>query len=295
MRKIGLRLAYDEEELYGHLTPGRSIEVKLMQTRNLKQEANAVVAWLQEYSKKAGNRAFVVGVSGGVDSGLVSTLCAMTGITTHCVILPCHSKLDGIESADRHIAWLDKTQFSKIVKHEIDLSSVFDQFKNECGYDYDNALGFANTKSRLRMTALYHVATCVSGLVVGTGNKVEDFGVKFFTKYGDGGVDISPIGEFFKSEVRQMARELGVAKEITEAIPVDGLWEDTRSDESQIGATYEELERAMKYIDEIGGIDRIGFMNTNLTDRQREVIVIYMKWYNAGQHKLNPIPVFKRS
>lgn len=257
----------------------------------MKNLANRIVNWLNEYGVKANRKAWVVGVSGGVDSALVSTLCAMTGLPTHCVLLPCQSKPDQTKRGAQHIWWLTQT-FGQhnIIRHYIDLTTTFEAFKKETdvygGYP-SSALAYANTKSRLRMIALYQIATCVDGLVVGTGNKVEDFGVKFFTKYGDGGVDISPIGDLMKSEVRQMCRELGVLPELSEAVPTDGLWDDTRTDESQLGATYDELEWALNY-------------RTNphsmilLTPRQEEVLKTYDKWSKAGMHKMLPIPTFVR-
>lgn len=250
--------------------------------------ANQIVKWLNEYAVKANRKAWVIGVSGGVDSALVSTLCAMTGLPTHVVVLPCETKEDQTERAIKHIGWLEKNYGSFVRYHEIDLTDTFEAFKDEVTDRYDSALAYANTKSRLRMIALYQIATCVGGLVVGTGNKVEDFGVGFFTKYGDGGVDISPIGDLLKSEVRQMCRELGVLPELSEAVPTDGLWDDTRTDEAQLGATYDELEWAMAHEDMLP-TDR-----PEVTPRQAEVLTVYRKWHKAGLHKLAPIPTFVR-
>jgi NAD+ synthase len=235
--------------------------------KTLLTEANEVASWLRDYAVKANRKAWVIGVSGGVDSALVSTLCAMTGLPTHCVILPCHSKADGIDKADKHIEWL-MDRYPNVSFHEIDLTATFDEFALATD-NYENELGFANSKSRLRMIALYQVATVVGGLVAGTGNKVEDFGVGFFTKYGDGGVDISPIADFLKSEVRQMCRELGVLPELCDAVPTDGLWSDTRTDESQLGATYEELEWALKF--------RLDYPDGRADGRNGEVLAIYDK------------------
>lgn len=256
---------------------------------NMKNLANRIVNWLTEYAVKANRKAWVVGVSGGVDSALVSTLCAMTGLPTHVVILPCETKVDQTYRGVNHIDWLMKTFSDKIIfPHQIDLTDAFRAFQNTVSPEYDNALAYANTKSRLRMIALYQIATCVGGLVVGTGNKVEDFGVGFFTKYGDGGVDISPIADLLKSEVRQMCRELGVLPELSEAVPTDGLWDDTRTDETQLGATYDELEWAMAH-EALLPTDR-----PEVTKRQAEVLAVYRKWHNAGLHKLAPIPTFVR-
>ncbi len=256
----------------------------------MKTLANEIVTWLKNYAVNANRKAWVVGVSGGVDSALVSTLCAMTGLPTHCVVLPCQSKPEHGQTGYRHISWL-MNKFENIKGHTIDLTKTFDQFFQETAVFYSNELAYANTKSRLRMIALYQIATCVGGLVVGTGNKVEDYNIFFYTKYGDGGVDIAPIGDLMKSEVRQMCRELGVLPELSEAVPTDGLWEDTRTDESQIGATYDELEWAMKYLT----LNQTGQFNVDdLTTRQNEILAIYNKWHTAGKHKSEPIPTFRR-
>lgn len=253
----------------------------------MKELANEIVAWLKDYAVKNNRKTWVVGVSGGIDSALVSTLCAMTGMPTHCVILPCHSKSNETTRGRNHVQWLlDK--YDNVQGNKWDLSSVFDAFKCSLPDDNPDTLALANSKSRLRMIALYQVATPLQGLVVGTGNKVEDFGVGFFTKYGDGGVDISPIADLTKTEVRAMARALDINKEILEVAPTDGLWDDARTDEQALGASYEELEWAMDHYEEW----MEGLLNT--TQRQKEVLVIYNKWHTAGQHKLNPIPMFKR-
>lgn len=246
-----------------------------------------IVNWLKDYATKYNRKAWVVGVSGGVDSALVSTLCAMTGIHTNVVCLPCQSKPDGLDKANKHIAWLHQN-FTNVTKHEIDLTPTFEAYAKSTEM-YRDGLADANTKSRLRMVALYQIATPLQGLVVGTGNKVEDFGVGFFTKYGDGGVDISPIADLMKSEVRQMCRDLGVLPELCEAVPTDGLWNDNRTDEGQLGATYDELEWAMKWRETTAaGIDAV------LTDRKKEVLAIYDKRHAASAHKMAPIPTFVR-
>lgn len=253
----------------------------------MKALANEIVAWLKAYAVNNGRKAFVVGVSGGVDSALVSTLCAMTGLPTYCVVLPCQSKAEHASSAGRHIDWLQE-RYQNVIFKKIDLTETFEAFYDETKYDYADELAYANTKSRLRMIALYQIATPVQGLVVGTGNKVEDFGIGFFTKYGDGGVDISPIADLLKSEVRQMCRDLGVLPELSEAVPTDGLWNDTRTDETQVGATYNELEWAMKFSE-----DKFD-PEARLTARQQEVLNIYMKRHISSRHKMDPIPTFKR-
>jgi NAD+ synthase len=260
----------------------------------MKQLATEIVDWMNDYAYKANRKAWVVGVSGGVDSALVSTLCAMTGLPTYCVVMPCQTKSDQTNRGQDHIAWLQERFGEDLVKSvRINLTETFEAFRNETMIDYYNELGYANTKSRLRMTALYQVATCVGGLVVGTGNKVEDGGVRFFTKYGDGGVDISPIADLMKSEVRQMCRELNVLPELCEAVPTDGLWDDTRTDEGQLGATYEELEWAMTFIKNTHGFLSIEEW-VDISLRQLEVLAIYNKWHNAGEHKMHMPPTFVR-
>lgn len=253
----------------------------------MKQIANGIVEWLKTYAVNNGRKSFVVGVSGGVDSALVSTLCAMTGLPTYCVVLPCQSKAEHASSAGKHIDWLQE-RYENVIYKKIDLTDTFEAFYDETKYDHADDLAYANTKSRLRMIALYQIATPAQGLVVGTGNKVEDFGIGFFTKYGDGGVDISPIADLLKSEVRQMCRDLGVLPELSEAVPTDGLWADTRTDEGAIGASYDELEWAMKFAE-----DKFD-PNAKLTARQQEVLNIYMKRHIASYHKMHPIPTFVR-
>jgi NAD+ synthase len=239
-----------------------------------------IIDWIKDYSEKNNNLKLVVGVSGGVDSALVSTLCAMTGIDTHVVSMPIHQKENQLSLAKQHIEWL-KSKFQNVYTHEHDLTESFEHYKNTMMV-YDDSLGWANTRSRFRMITLYLIANYCKGIVVGTGNKVEDFGVGFFTKYGDGGVDISPIADLTKTEVRNMAKKVGVIDGIIQAKPTDGLWEDDRSDEDQIGASYEELEWAMEYMEQ-------------LDDRKKKVLKIYEKFHNQNEHKMNPIPVFKKT
>lgn len=257
--------------------------------KTIKVISEEIVQWLKDYAEKNDRKAFVVGVSGGVDSALVSTLCAMTGIHTNVVILPCQSKSDGIERANKHIGWLHQN-FKNVTKHEIDLTPTFETFVKSTEM-YRNDLADVNTKSRLRMIALYQIATPLNGLVVGTGNKIEDFGIGFFTKYGDGGVDISPIGDLLKSEVRKMSKELGILPELVWAIPTDGLWSDNRTDEQAIGATYDDLEFAMNYIEENTDPVHRDFV----TMEQNMILNLYVKLNKRAQHKLNPIPVFKKT
>ena len=259
----------------------------------MKYLSEQIVTWLKDYAITNNRKAFVLGVSGGVDSALVSALCAKTGLPTHLMILPCQTKANETELGEMHIKWLTD-RYRNVRRHKFDLTSTFEAFAAECkavGPEtrMESPLGFANSKSRLRMITLYQLATTVGGLVVGTGNKVEDGGVRFFTKYGDGGVDISPIGDLMKSEVRQMCREMGILPELSEAISTDGLWNDTRTDESQLGATYDELEWAMKW--RYATVESPSF----LTNRQREILAVYDKWNKAGAHKMAPIPTFVRS
>ena len=240
-----------------------------------------IVKWLKDYSEPH-NFKFIIGVSGGVDSGVVSTLCAMTGIETHIVTLPLQQKEEQLVIARKHMVDLT-ARFDNVIAHEHDLTDLYLKLNSTLG-EYDSELGWANSKSRLRMVTLYQMAAHFGGIVVGTGNKVEDFGVGFYTKYGDGGVDISPIADLTKTEVRALAKELNVIEDIILAKPTDGLWEDDRTDEEQIGATYEELEWAMSF-------DR---PPANLTDRQKEVIAIYDGFHSRNQHKMQPIPVFTK-
>jgi len=240
-----------------------------------------IIDWLKNYSENNNNLCFVVGVSGGIDSALVSTLYALTSIETHVVSLPINQKSSQLDRARKHSNWL-LGKFSNVQFHEIELSDSFEKIKNNL-YDYHSDLGCANTKSRLRMLTLYHLSTFYKGLVVGTGNKIEDFGVGFFTKYGDGGVDISPIADLTKTEVRELSKELGIINEIIEAKPTDGLWDDDRTDEEQIGASYEELEWAME------------FSNQYEPDsHQKQILKIYNKLNKSNKHKMVSVPVFKK-
>lgn len=268
----------------------------------MKNLANEIVAWLKDYTLTAKRKALVVGVSGGVDSALVSTLCAMTGMPTHCVVMPthcvvmpCQTKVDQTDRGHKHIEWLKEkfgdSSVNGVKSHCVDLTDTFQSFHTITSIFYNNELAYANTKSRLRMIALYQVATCVGGLVVGTGNKVEDYHLFFYTKGGDGMVDIAPIGDLMKSEVRQMCRDLGVLPELSEAVPTDGLWDDSRTDESQLGGTYEEFEWAIDFKELL---KNHACKITECSPRQLEVLAIYDKWHNAGKHKSLPIPTFRK-
>ncbi len=239
-----------------------------------KKVINYIVNWISDYANNQtpSIKSLVIGVSGGIDSALTSMLCAMTGIKTILVKIPLHTK--DITLSRDHCLDLQK-KFKNIDTYEISLSETFDKFKEIClEHNHNNELGFANSKSRLRMLLLYQIAQSSSGIVVGTGNKVEDFGVGFFTKYGDGGVDISPIADLTKSEVRVLAEELGVMESIIKAAPTDGLWDDNRTDEDQLGLSYEQLEDAM--------------INKNSIYRSK-----YLEIRNKNIHKMNPVPVCK--
>ena len=244
--------------------------------------------WLKEYVTDSKQKGFVIGVSGGIDSAVVSTLCAETGYPTIVVSLPIKEKV-GHNLSLEHIKNLcDK--YTNVKSVEVDLTNTFESFYNSVTHDSDvDNLSMANVRSRLRMVTLYHVAQSNEMLVVGTGNKVEDFGIGFYTKYGDGGVDISPIADLMKSEVYELGKYLGVTENILKARPTDGLWTDGRTDEDQIGATYDELEWAMRYL-ETGILD---YATCPDIDRQREVLKIYTSRHNANKHKMNPIPVCK--
>lgn len=237
--------------------------------------------WLNTYLESSKLECFVVGISGGIDSALVSTLCAQTNKKTIVLSMPIHQSPDQLQRAHNHIEWL-KQKYSNVESFEFDLTSTFETFKSL--FSTEDKLALANSRSRLRMTTLYQIAGMSKGLVVGTGNKVEDFGIGFFTKYGDGGVDLSPIADLTKTEVRQLARKLGIIEEILVAKPTDGLWEDDRSDEDQIGASYEELEWAMEFSGN----------SEELLGRQKDVYYIYHKFNKQNHHKMLPIPIFKK-
>jgi len=243
--------------------------------------------WLGDYLKESNLESFVIGISGGIDSALTSTLCAKTGLKTIVVSLPIHQNKEQLLRAYNHIEWLKK-QFSNVEYINIDLTQTFESFKSL--FESPSDLSLANSRSRLRMITLYQIASTNNGLVVGTGNKIEDFGVGFFTKYGDGGVDISPIADLTKTEVRQISKELGVIEEILIAKPTDGLWEDDRTDEEQIGATYEKLENIINLIGENSKEDVIN----NISGRKREVLKIYLDLNKKNKHKMIPIPIFKK-
>jgi NAD+ synthase len=242
-----------------------------------------IVQWLKSYLKNANLNGFVVGVSGGIDSAVTSTLCAKTGSPVILLNMPIHQAAHQISLSEKHIQRLERT-FNNVKGLKIELTPAFESLTKTLPPDIQDDLTMANTRARLRMLTLYAVASHNKMLVAGTGNKVEDFGVGFFTKYGDGGVDISPIADLTKSDVYTLGKELGIHKEILNAPPTDGLWDDSRSDESQIGATYAELEWAMTY-------DDTNKDEGQLDGRQKEVLSIYKKFHKINRHKMDPIPV----
>jgi len=243
-----------------------------------------IVNWLNSYLEKSGMNGFVVGVSGGIDSALTSTLCARTGKPTLCLEMPIRQEENQFSRAQEHITWLE-SKYPNVQHHSLSLNELFDSFQEllpPATNEANKFLSLANTRARLRMTTLYYFAALELYLVAGTGNKVEDFGVGFYTKYGDGGVDLSPIADLMKSEVFLLAESLKIVKSIQNAPPTDGLWGDDRTDEDQMGATYDELEWAMKNVD--------GNLKDN-SSRQNEVLAIYKKLNGQNLHKMEPIPV----
>lgn len=241
-----------------------------------------IVQWLLGYADNAGLNGFVIGVSGGIDSAVTSTLCAKTKKTVLALNMPIHQAHDQVSRSLNHIAWLKKN-FGNVKGSTVDLTPVFEQIKQSFPVHIQDGLTMANTRARLRMLTLYAFASSSKLLVTGTGNKVEDFGVGFYTKYGDGGVDLSPIADLMKTQVYALGRELGIMEDILSAPPTDGLWEDNRTDEGQIGATYAELEWAMQYLNSPP--------KKPLNDRQKKVVSIYKGFHSANQHKMDPIPI----
>ncbi len=244
-----------------------------------------IANWLKDYCEKAGLNGFVVGVSGGIDSAVTSTLCAKTAKDVLLLCMPIYQATDQTSLSEKHIQWLEKL-YPNAKGVKIDLTSIFRSMEESFPQDIQDGLTMANTRSRARMITLYAFATHHRMLVAGTGNKVEDFGVGFYTKYGDGGVDISPIADLMKSEIYAVGKELGIIEDIIKAPPTDGLWHDNRSDESQIGATYDELEWAM-------GVEAGTEAGEQLTPRQNEILEIYRGFHQANKHKMEPIPVCK--
>jgi len=238
------------------------------------EKAHFISDWIKDYVEKMPSKAqsLVVGISGGIDSSVSSTLSAMTGIKTIVLSMPIKQKSSQYDLSLKHKEWLVKN-FDNVEAHTLNLDKLFEIFESTLS-DFDNEHGMANSRARIRMTSLYQVAAANKGIVVGTGNKVEDFGVGFYTKYGDGGVDISPIADCNKSEVWEIGKSINILQEIIEATPTDGLWDDGRTDEGQLGLKYAELEEAMN--------------NANSINREK-----YEKIRKINLHKMEPIPVCK--
>ena len=239
---------------------------------NSKDKINFIVNWIKNYTKSINKQpvSLIIGVSGGVDSALTSTLCAETGLKTIAISMPIKQNPSQHNLSLRHLEYLKKN-FDNVDTKIIDLDNIFKSFESTMK-EFDNELAYANSRSRLRMVTLYQVAQSNNGIVVGTGNKVEDFGVGFYTKYGDGGVDISPIADCSKSDVWDLAREIGVIKDIIDAAPTDGLWDDSRNDENQLGLSYKQLEEAME-------------------NKNSQYYKKYEEIRGPNLHKMKPIPV----
>jgi NAD+ synthase len=249
----------------------------------VEQLASHIVQWLASYCREAKQHGFIVGISGGVDSALTSTLCAKTGLKTMVLSMPIHQQPEQLLHARNHMDWLVE-KYSNVETMELDLTMAFESLRSTLPLEVSShELSMANTRSRLRMTTLYATGQTHRCLVAGTGNKIEDFGVGFYTKYGDGGVDLSPIADLTKTEVWNLSKHLGISQEITSAKPTDGLWGEDRTDEDQLGATYPELEWAMEFRGD----------ESSLTARQHEVLAIYRRFNRVNRHKMEPIPVCK--
>jgi NAD+ synthase len=248
--------------------------------KRIQEIADYITSWLSNYCETAGTDGFIIGISGGIDSAVTSTLCAMTGKKVLAVTMPIRQTKPEYDRATEHISWL-QSQFSNVEAQTIQLTDAFGALEASLGTASEHFLAMANTRARLRMTTLYALGQVNRLLVAGTGNKVEDFGVGFFTKYGDGGVDLSPIADLTKTDVFQLSNYMNIVSSIQEAKPTDGLWEDGRSDEEQIGATYPELEWAMEFTGD----------ETQLSDREHEVLAIYRRLNRINKHKMEPIPV----
>jgi NAD+ synthase len=238
------------------------------------EKAQFISNWIKDYVEKMPSKAqsLIIGISGGIDSSVSSTLSAMTGIKTIVLSMPIKQKSSQHDLSLKHQEWLVKN-FDNVEAHTLNLDKLFETFESTLS-NFDSELGMANSRARIRMTTLYQVAAANKGIVVGTGNKVEDFGVGFYTKYGDGGVDISPIADCNKSEVWEIGKSINILQEIIDAAPTDGLWDDGRTDEGQLGLKYEELEEAMN--------------NVNSINREK-----YEKIRKMNLHKMEPIPVCK--
>ena len=249
-----------------------------------RQRIKHISKWIRDYARKARVDSLVVGISGGIDSSVVSALCAQTGLKTIVVQMPIRQnpRLNNLSSAQA--GWLLEHHSDNVVHMSMDLTTVFTAFEKKLTPFGDSELAFANSRARLRMMTLYQIAQSYGGIVVGTGNRVEDFGVGFFTKYGDGGVDISPIGDCMKTEVWAMGQELGLLQDIINAPPTDGLWADGRNDEDQLGMTYPQLEQAMLQ-------DTYEEIGQYATAAEAKLVKQYRKIRAKNLHKMTPIPV----
>jgi len=234
---------------------------------------NRIVNWIKDYAESNGIKSLVVGVSGGIDSAVASTLAAETGLITYCIGMPLHQKEEQENLSDIHLSWLGDTYW-EVKTEKFDLSNLFDTFQTTLRNYGNDKLALANSRARLRMSTLYQVAQTVGGIVIGTGNKVEDYGIGFFTKYGDGGVDIAPIADLYKTEVWELGKHLNINERIINALPTDGLWDDSRTDEDQIGTSYSNLEEAMEH-------------------GTGPALEILEKFNRMNSHKMKPIPTFK--
>ena len=241
--------------------------------KDYEQLKTRITKWISDYHYSSGCKSLVVGVSGGIDSAVVSTLCAETGLNVYALGMPIHQNKDQETLSDAHLEWL-KSNYFNVSTLKINLTNTFETFRYDLERYATDELALANTRSRLRMVTLYQIAGQFGGIVVGTGNKVEDYGIGFYTKYGDGGVDIAPIADLYKTEVWKLGETLGVDERICDAIPTDGLWDEGRCDEDQIGASYEQLEEAMEY-------------------RRGSAVDILDEYNKKNSHKMNPIPTFK--
>lgn len=242
-----------------------------------------ITDWLKRYSENARTKGFVIGISGGIDSAVTSTLCARTGLPLLVLEMPIHQHHTQVERGQEHINWL-KSKYDTVNSEVIDLTSTYEEFIKQVPTKNNFEMARVNARARLRMSVLYYYAGMQNLLVAGTGNKVEDLGIGFFTKYGDGGVDLSPIADLYKTEVYDIAAEMGIVESIMQAAPTDGLWGDDRTDEDQIGASYPELEWAMKV--RAGAIAVSGS-----SERQKQVLALFDRLNTANQHKMLPIPV----
>jgi NAD+ synthase len=252
--------------------------------KNYSDLETRIVCWLKDYADNYNIKSFVIGVSGGIDSAVSSTLAAKTGLPTYALGMPIHQNPNQETLSNSHLEWL-QTNFENVIVQKFDLTNLFDTFQFTMRDFGSDKLALANSRSRLRMVTLYQISTVVGGIVVGTGNKVEDYGVGFYTKYGDGGVDIAPIADLYKTEVWRLGEHLGIDERIISAAPTDGLWDDGRTDEDQIGTSYSMLEWVME-----NGLTEDPML---LNEEQSHAINMYQKFHTQNKHKMVSIPTFK--